>query len=127
MVPRRPASSNSGYINNQLRNGHGPGGQRRRLNLPEDDDVAAGEVVAVEAAFIYQSAFGLLRVEGGVHGGAVQGDVGGAPVGDGDAEHAAGDAAFNDRPDGGQDSRHARGKERDQRMTAPPPLAVPSG
>lgn len=78
---------------------------------PEDDDVAAGEVVAVEAALLHQRALGLLRVEGRVHGGAVHGDDGGAPVGDGDADYAASEAALHERPNGGQGSRHA-GKEK---------------
>jgi len=68
MVPRRPTTSNSSDINNQpiQETPMDPeAGGRRRLNSPENDDVAAGEVVAVEAALLHQSALGLLRVEGG--------------------------------------------------------------
>ena len=111
MVPRRPTTSNSSDINNQpiQETPTDPeAGGRRRLNSPENDDVAAGEVVAVEAALLHQSALGLLRVEGGVHGGAVHADDGGDPVGDGDAEHAAGDASLHERPNGGQGSCHVR-------------------
>jgi hypothetical protein len=44
-------------------------------SLPEDDDVAAGEFVAVEAELLHQRAFSQLGVEGGVHRLAVHSDV----------------------------------------------------
>lgn len=74
----------------------------------EDDDVAAGELVALEAGPLHQRVFTCLSLEGGVHGGAMDGGQVGVAVGDGDADEGAGDAGLHIRPERPQHPRHVQ-------------------
>ena len=47
-------------------------------------------------------------LEGGVHGGAVDGGEGEVPVGDGEADEGAADAGFHERPERRAQIRHDR-------------------